>query len=29
MKETEEEKEYEIIGPGVVQSYDVVKYYVP
>ena len=29
MKETEEEKEYEIIGPEVVQSYDVIKYYVP
>ena len=29
LNEAEEEKEFEIIGPASVQSYDVVKYYVP
>lgn len=29
MKETDQKKQYEIVGPTEIQSYDVVKYYVP
>ena len=29
MKQTDQKKQYEIVGPTEIQSYDVVKYYVP